>query len=448
MYRQSYGERILKIVPEQDAPLFSVNDQSTQPDEHGDNFPLREVPLEEVVLHEVLVEEVSEEDPQTGPLYLVSLLFVLPVVAVAAWYLKRYHLDMTSSTWQQLVPERLKSMLAPDSPHLTPPEPSIVSDNISAFLPTVQAPDTISRRRKWEYPRHKLRMQSIVGEGHFGQDLLRELRIMMDLGTHDNVVTLLGCCTEEEPTLVIMEYVRFGKLLTFLRENRGRHHYLRPPAPAETGVTSHDVTSHSLTSHDLMAMTSRDLTLFASQVAAGMAYIAEQGIVHRDLAARNVLVDHNKVCKVSDFGMSRRVCEIEAEVFESRHRGALPIRWMSPESLYHNTFNQRTDSWSFGILLWEIITLGSTPYPGLSAREVMRSVREGYRLERPDHCHPQLYQLATSCWSADPGWRPAFTEIHTQLMALLQDDSQGYVDLDRFQEEIYGTLNKSSDEKV
>ncbi|XP_043210551.1 flocculation protein FLO11-like, partial [Amphibalanus amphitrite] len=125
-------------VPEQDAPLFTVTDQSTQPGEHGGSFPLREVPLEEVVLHEVLVEEVSEEDLQTGPLYLVSLLFVLPVVAVAAWYLKRYHLDMTSSTWQQLVPERLKSMLAPDSPHLTPPEPSIVSDNISAFLPTVQ----------------------------------------------------------------------------------------------------------------------------------------------------------------------------------------------------------------------------------------------------------------------------------------------------------------------
>ncbi|XP_043208185.1 mucin-5AC-like [Amphibalanus amphitrite] len=400
-------------------------------------------------------EEVEEPG---GPIYLVSLLFVVPVVAVLVWYLKKNHPDV-----QNLLPERLKAMMAQEtSDNAQENFYPVEVDEVVGKPSTSHSHDTLARRRRWEHPRETLRLQSVLGEGHFGQvwraevdnigghqgtllvavknakesatakehqDLLRELRIMQDLGSHPNVVTLLGCCTTEEPVLVIMEYMVFGKLLTYLRENRGRHNYYN-------------------FSHDSAVLTSPDLTLFACQVAAGMEYIAGKGIVHRDLAARNILVDHTKVCKVSDFGMSRSVKEISAEVFEQKHRGALPIRWMSPESLYHNTFNQQTDCWSFGILLWEIITLGSTPYPGLSAREVMRSVREGYRLERPDHCHPQLYQLASSCWAAEPSWRPTFTELRNELETLLEDQNQGYVDLDRFQEEIYSTLHKSSDEKV
>jgi len=404
---------------------------------------------------EVTIVEAQED---AGPIYLVSLLFVLPVVAVALWYLKKNHPDM-----QQLMPERLKSMLAHETPDAGRDNfyPVIV-DETTGKATSTQACDTLARRRRWEHPRESLRLQSVLGEGHFGQvwraevdnigghqgtlivavknvkdnatskeqqDLVRELRIMQDLGTHPNVVTLLGCCTTEEPVLVIMEYLVFGKLLTYLRENRGRHNYYN-------------------FSHDSAVLTSPDLTLFACQIAAGMEYIASKGIIHRDLAARNILVDHHKVCKVSDFGMSRSTKEISTEVFEQKHRGALPIRWMSPESLYHNEFDQKTDCWSFGILLWEIITLGSTPYPGLSAREVMRSVREGYRLERPDHCHPQLYQLAAGCWVHEPDWRPIFSRLRHDLEVLLEDQNQGYVDLDRFQEEIYGTLIKSSDEKV
>ncbi|XP_037070357.1 fibroblast growth factor receptor 2-like [Pollicipes pollicipes] len=425
--------------------------------------PLPSVGRRRPAVREVFAEEVLlTEEAESRPLYLVSLLFVLPVVAVALWYLKKNHLDM-----RQLVPQRLKSMLGPDSSDVTRDDVTrddfyLPTEETSSKVATMLIQDTLARRRKWEHDRQRLRLQAVLGEGHFGQvwraeadgvrghegtllvavknvkdsasakdkqDLLRELRIMQNLGSHPNVVTLLGCCTEEDPVLVVMEYVVFGKLLTYLRENRGRHNYFN-------------------FSHDSAVLTSRDLTLFACQAAAGMEYIAAQGIVHRDLAARNILVDHNKVCKVSDFGMSRSQQEISSEVFEQKHRGALPIRWMSPESLYHNTFNQKTDCWSFGILLWEIITLGSTPYPGLSAREVMRSVREGYRLERPDHCHPQLYQLAASCWAAEPSWRPSFAELRNDLEVLLEDQNQGYVDLDRFQEEIYGTLHKSSDEKV
>ncbi|XP_037072058.1 LOW QUALITY PROTEIN: uncharacterized protein LOC119093241 [Pollicipes pollicipes] len=429
--------------------------------------PLPSVGRRRPAVREVFAEEVLlTEEAESRPLYLVSLLFVLPVVAVALWYLKKNHLDM-----RQLVPQRLKSMLGPDSSDVTRDDVTrddfyLPTEETSSKVATMLIQDTLARRRKWEQrpaaPAPAGRpgrghfgqvsattageSQAVLGEGHFGQVwraeadgvrghegtllvavknvktallpkisrvMLRSIAIYNEPGQPPNVVTLLGCGTEEDPVLVVMEYVVFGKLLTYLRENRGRHNYFN-------------------FSHDSAVLTSRDLTLFACQAAAGMEYIAAQGcIVHRDLAARNILVDHNKVCKVSDFGMSRSQQEISSEVFEQNtvlrcfHQGALPIRWMSPESLYHNTFNQKTDCWSFGILLWEIITLGSTPYPGLSAREVMRSVREGYRLERPDHCHPQLYQLAASCWAAEPSWRPSFAELRNDLEVLLEDQKPG-----------------------
>ncbi|XP_075970116.1 uncharacterized protein LOC142972743 [Anticarsia gemmatalis] len=298
--------------------------------------------------------------------------------------------------------------------------------------------------QKWEFPRNKLRLQTLLGQGNFGQvwkaeaddlnghdgltrlvavksiketasqkekqELLHEIYIMQKIGTHPNVVTLLACCTEQEPYLLIMEYVMCGKLLTYLRERRSR-----PDRFSGSG-----------------ALTSRDLTVFAYCVARGMDYIASKGIVHRDLAARNVLVDHNKLCKIADFGMSR--C---AGAGARAPRGALPVRWMAPEALLYNVYSHHTDVWAFGILLWEIVTLGSTPYAAMSGREVLAAVTEGYRLERPPHCKPQLYRAMHSCWHADPSQRPTFAALKSQLAELLDNEpSEGnYVDLDSFYQE-------------
>ncbi|XP_041976039.1 serine-rich adhesin for platelets-like [Aricia agestis] len=305
-------------------------------------------------------------------------------------------------------------------------------------LPTPSKPD-----QKWEFPRNKLRLQTLLGQGNFGQvwkaeaddltghdgltrlvavktikesasqkekqELLHEIYIMQKIGTHPNVVTLLGCCTEQEPYLLIMEYVMCGKLLTYLRERRSR-----PDRFSGSG-----------------ALTSRDLTVFAYCVARGMDYIASKGIVHRDLAARNVLVDHNKLCKIADFGMSRM------SGAGGRARGALPVRWMAPEALLYGSHSTHTDVWAFGILLWEIVTLGSTPYAAMSGREVLTAVTEGYRLERPTHCAPALYRAMSSCWHADPSQRPTFTSLKAQLAELLDNEpAEGnYVDLESFYQE-------------
>lgn len=107
---------------------------------------------------------------------------------------------------------------------------------------------------------------------------------------------------------------------------------------------------------------------------------------------------------------------------------------MAPESLLYSLFTHKSDVWSFGIALWEIVTLGSTPYPNMGAREVMRRVREGYRLERPPHCKLELYQLISRCWAHDPHKRPDFGELRRELAGFLDDTSKDgiYVDLDSF----------------
>lgn len=168
-------------------------------------------------------------------------------------------------------------------------------------------------------------------------------------------------------------------------------------------------------------------------------------IIHRDLAARNVLVGENQVCKVADFGFARDV--IASHVYERKSEGRLPIRWMAPESLYDNIFSVKSDVWSFGVLIWEVVTLGSTPYPGLAAAEVMRRVRDGYRLDKPDHCRRELYNIMYYCWDKDPKERPTFNELVTLLEPLLLTETD-YIELERFPDHSYYNMVSLSDEKL
>ncbi|KAK3866217.1 hypothetical protein Pcinc_028242 [Petrolisthes cinctipes] len=309
----------------------------------------------------------------------------------------------------------------------------------------------------WEFPRHRLKVMGILGEGCFGQvwrceatglggersmvvaaktvkesagdrerrDLLQELKVLKSLPKNPNVVALLGCCTEKDPIFVILEYMSGGKLQSYLRASRADTEY-------------HNL--HGASS----SVTPRDLTLFAFQIARGMEFLASHGIIHRDLAARNVLVGEEKICKVADFGFARDVAN--NHVYERKSDGRLPIRWMAPESLFDNIFTTKSDVWSFGVLLWEIVTLGSTPYPGLGATEVMRKVREGYRLEKPDHCRREVYNIMYYCWDKDQKERPSFIELVTTLEGLLLSEVE-YIQLDKFPDHTYyNFITEQSDE--
>lgn len=229
---------------------------------------------------------------------------------------------------------------------------------------------------KWEFDRQKLILDTTLGEGEFGKvmkayasnlngndtvttvavksvktsnnsvellALLSEFQLLQEV-SHPNVIKLLGACIKGEPPLIIIEYCCFGSLRSYLRLSRKLE---------ESGELSID---------GVEPVTASDVLSFAWQICKGMAYLADIKLVHRDLAARNVLVAEGKICKVSDFGLSRDVYEDDAYLKKSKDR--VPVKWMSPESLADHVYTTKTDVWSFGIVGYELITLGSTPYPG------------------------------------------------------------------------------------
>ncbi|CAH1247468.1 RET [Branchiostoma lanceolatum] len=250
----------------------------------------------------------------------------------------------------------------------------------------------------------------------------KELAVLKQIGTHPNVVSFLGCCTDTDPFYLLLEYVSGGSLQCTLRTSRTQQTY----GNLHGGSKS---------------LSSRDLTKFAWDVAKGMSFLSSKKILHRDLATRNVLVSADRTCKVSDFGFSR-----EGDEYERTTKTRLPVRWMAPESLFHRKYTTKSDVWAFGVLLWEIVTLGATPYPGKSKREVMNGVQQGYRMDKPPHCDGKLYTLMLGCWDADPARRPEFRKIQRSLDTLM-DDEHDYIDLVNLDENAYTSLQAAKDEK-
>ncbi|EFN86066.1 Tyrosine kinase receptor Cad96Ca [Harpegnathos saltator] len=454
-YRPSYHHSIL---PEYNGTMYSAGLNRT----FLEIGPISVSPRESMNISEVISKRhdgdaIATQETVAVVSYILATLVVFPIAVGVGLILRRLILRnrkvLEESDTSSEISCRKDALNLENGDFKTSIEKAITK------LPRIQhlcheaekPPPSSSQESRWEFPRDKLRLQTVLGQGNFGQvwkaeaddltghqgttrlvavktvkegasdrekeDLVRELEIMQQLGSHPNVVTLLGCCTEEEPHYLILEYVMYGKLLAYLRDHRTRQYFYN-------------------FSEDSAALTSRDLTVFGYCVARGMEYLASKKIIHRDLAARNVLVDHNKLCKIADFGMSRFANE-DGEVIETRHgRNALPIRWMAPESLIYSLFTTKTDVWSFGILMWEIVTLGSTPYPDMTAREVMRNVHNGYRLERPSHCRSELFRVISRCWHADPDRRPEFQTLRRDLAQLLEDNMNGhYVDLESFASE-------------
>ncbi|KAG7273936.1 hypothetical protein CRUP_011072 [Coryphaenoides rupestris] len=308
--------------------------------------------------------------------------------------------------------------------------------------------------QKWEFPRENLELGKELGSGAFGmviqatafglgtlessqvavkmlkekhqkvekEALMSELKMMTQVGNHNNIVNLLGACTATGPIYLIFQFCCYGDLLNYLKNNRERYHKSlteafnkdrfsglyhnlqseRDSSDLQVAVDSyidmHPLTTMGQENHALLnltaegickdpeqqqpeeleALTYNDLLSFAHQVAKGMEFLSSRNCIHRDLAARNILVTKDRLVKIGDFGLARDINN------DSNYVVRLPVKWMAPESIFQGMYTMKSDIWAYGILLWEIFSLGVTPYPGVKVdNKFYAMIERGFQMECP-----------------------------------------------------------------
>uniref|UniRef100_A0A3B5REQ1 Tyrosine-protein kinase n=1 Tax=Xiphophorus maculatus TaxID=8083 RepID=A0A3B5REQ1_XIPMA len=239
---------------------------------------------------------------------------------------------------------------------------------------------------KWQ-GQHDVAIKMIKEGSMSEDDFIEEAKIMMKL-RHENLVQLYGVCTKQRPIYIVTEFLANGCLLTYLKE----------------GLKQHPTTVQLLE--------------MCKDVSEGMAYLEVQQYIHRDLAARNCLVDSNGTVKVTDFGLSRYVLDDE---YTSSAGSKFPVRWSPPEVLLYCKFSSKSDIWAYGVLMWEVYTLGKLPYERLNNTEIVDQVSRGLRLFRPQLANEKIYSIMTSCWSDKADERPTFQELALTVQDLLYE---------------------------
>uniref|UniRef100_A0AAQ5X1J8 receptor protein-tyrosine kinase n=1 Tax=Amphiprion ocellaris TaxID=80972 RepID=A0AAQ5X1J8_AMPOC len=221
------------------------------------------------------------------------------------------------------------------------------------------------------------------------RDFLSEASIMGQFD-HPNIIRLEGVVTRCKPLMIITEYMENGSLDAFLRKHDGQFTVIQ-------------------------------LVGMLRGIASGMKYLSDMSYVHRDLAARNILVNSNLVCKVSDFGLSRVLEDDPEAAYTTRVRRKIPIRWTAPEAITYRKFTTASDVWSYGIVMWEVVSYGERPYWDMNNQDVIKAIEEGYRLPAPMDCPVVLHQLMLDCWERERAERPTFSQILNMLDKLIRN---------------------------
>ncbi|XP_063767768.1 macrophage-stimulating protein receptor-like isoform X2 [Eleginops maclovinus] len=329
--------------------------------------------------------------------------------------------------------------------------PLLPRDNISMVS---LSPDLLEEVKDVLIPAEMLRIEDrqIIGKGHFGtvyhgylidsnkqetHCAVKSLNRITDLGEvdqflregiimkgfhHPNILSLLGIMLPKEGLpLVVLPYMKHGDVRHFIRSEK------RNP-------------------------TVKDLIGFGLQVAKGMQYLAQKKFVHRDLAARNCMLDETFTAKVADFGMARDIYDKEYYSIQDQKQVKLPVKWMAIESLQTQKFTTKSDVWSYGILLWELLTRGASPYPDVDPYDITHYLLKGRRLPQPQFCPDTLYSIMLKCWDPEPERRPSFNSLVTEVQYILSylegehyiSLKVNYVNLD--QQRPYPPLPGSADE--
>uniref|UniRef100_A0AAZ3SQF0 receptor protein-tyrosine kinase n=1 Tax=Oncorhynchus tshawytscha TaxID=74940 RepID=A0AAZ3SQF0_ONCTS len=216
---------------------------------------------------------------------------------------------------------------------------------------------------------------------------------------HRNLLPICHVCTEEgEKPMVLLPYMDWGNLKLFLRQCK----------LAEA--------------NNPQAISQQDLVHMAIQIACGMSYLARREVIHKDLASRNCVIDDSMQVKICDNALSRDLFPMDYHCLGDNENR--PVRWMALESLLNNDFSSASDVWAFGVTLWELMTLGQTPYVDIDPFEMAAYLKDGYRIAQPINCPDELFAVMACCWALDPEERPKFqqlvqclTEFHAALGA-------------------------------
>ncbi|RNA40231.1 Vascular endothelial growth factor receptor [Brachionus plicatilis] len=365
---------------------------------------------------------------------------------------------------------------------------------------------------EWEFPREKLKLSNLIDEGAFGRvfkaeaygilpgryrscvavktlkeksskmelsNFIKELEIMKSVGRHENILSLLGCCTKNGPVYAIVEYAKLGNLKNYLRSQRPTEFLASDSDETElegsaaqlaTDVLKlySSINKHKVNKSDKFSTfgyakdknkfsTDSELDLiielvkFCCQISNGMRYLHSKKVCHRDLAARNILLDENKVAKIADFGFAR---DLQQNYYYTRSsESPIPVKWMAPESLLDRKVYPNSDIWSFGVLMWEVFTLGGSPYPTVPIEKLFDYLKEGNRMSRPELCDEEMYDLMLDCWNISSELRPSFAVINERLEVLLakyenKRQENNFAELEKlFDKNTFGQLTLNSSQK-